>query len=476
MKVKDKKQIIYMLLGQGLTMFFSLLLPAFLSRILDPNGFGVYSQFNLLLFFFVSFLGFGFSAELFYFFPNESDRQKKNIIIYCFVALIILGCVAGITMYFTPLYDFLVSEVGFNIANILIVVVMLSLPSNIMNALYVVKNDNLSALLYQPIFAASKLILLICGVCFFSEYIFIYYAFLLLTIVQFLFVLMYVCVAIKKIGGRVDFDPDLINRQINYMIPLGLGNSLKVFLDQMDRLIILWSVSASSFAVYAIAIFGVPGLQQIYLTFSQVYLKNIVLSIKNNDEKNALLIYRNMFSIVMSYTIPVLIFSALYSRHIIIFMFSDKYSEASDLYSLYLLVIFFSAFGSGIFIKAMDKNKYLLFSYALTILTSMPLTLLLVSKFSLLGGVCSAILSSALQRILLAYFDSKVLKISLMKMFPVVVLFKIIAVTAICSVLVLSLDYFFDARDGFYTLARAGTIYFLSWFLLMRLLKVLKNE
>lgn len=457
-------------------MFFSLLLPAFLSRVLDPNGFGIYAQFNLLLFFFVSFLGFGFSAELFYFFPNESDRQKKNIIIYCFIALIVLGGFAAIIMYFTPLYYFLVSEVGFGIANILIFVVMLSLPSNIMNALYVVRDDNLSALLYQPIFSASKLILLICGIYFFSDYIYMYYAFLLLTIIQFLFVLMYVCVAIRKIGGRVDFDPYLINRQINYMIPLGLGNSLKVVLDQMDRLIILWSVSASSFAVYTVAIFGVPGLQQIYLTFSQVYLKNIVLAIKNNDASNAVLIYRNMLSIVMSYTIPVLVFASIYSRDIIIFMFTDKYLEASNLYSLYLLIIFFSAFGSGIFLKAMDKNKYLLFSYALTILISIPLTFFLVSKFSLLGGVCSAIVSSAVQRILLAYFDSKVLKINLVKMFPLVVFVKIIATTAICSILVLSLDLFFDISDGFYKISRAGIIYFLSWFLLIRFLKVLKND
>lgn len=156
------------------------------------------------------------------------------------------------------------------------------------------------------------------------------------VIIKFVYVLYYVGRLIKKHPGVCLFDRVILKNQLKYSLPLGLASSTRVLVQQLDRLIILSFVSPALYAIYSIAFYGVPGLNQVYLSISQVYIPRMATAFKQNDSVGVIGLYHSMVTKTLSYTVPIVLVIILFADPIIPYVFSEKYIASIPYFQIYL--------------------------------------------------------------------------------------------------------------------------------------------
>jgi len=428
--VNYRKQMGALITGQMLSMLLSFVLPLILVRILTKNDYGLYAQFNVILAFCTTFFSFGFSSELYFLYPSATRQEKRIQVFQSLLMLFGAGFVAVFLLYVPIIKQYLVSDEIFDKNYIYLVLsVWFSVPEILITALYVLNHDNKTSVLFLPIMAILRvaLVLILYLVCPTIEIIFL--AIVISVIIRFLFLIYYVFKLVRcNIRGRL-INWQLLKKQLNYSVPLGIANSTRVFVQQMDKLIILSFVSPAMYAIYSIAFYGVPGLTQVYLSISQVYIPRMAVAFKSNDLDDLVALYHSMVSKTLSYTIPIVFIIILFANSVVTFVFSSKYVDSIPYFRLYLLTFIISSIGCGNVLRATGETRKSLLAYIYTAIVLLPFTYLAIKYYSLNGAITAAILGSIFPKLLLSIYDARAIQISILKLYPWVIISKILLIS-----------------------------------------------
>ena len=410
--VNYKKQMGALITGQMFSLLLNFLLPLILVRILTKNDYGVYAQFNVILSFCTVFFSFGLSSELYYSYPSATERERRILIFQSLLLLFIAGIVAFGVLYIPVIKQYIISDGSFSNNYLYLgLAVWFSVPEILITALYVLNHLYLKWPKIESIFIAIVISIAI----------------------KFFYVSFYAFELIKKNEGTRLIDRHILQEQLKYSIPLGIASSTRVFVQQMDKLIILAFVSPAAYAIYSIAFYGVPGLTQVYLSISQVYIPRMAAAYKSNDLNNVITLYHSMVSKTLSYTIPIVLIVILFADPIIPFVFSSKYIDSIPYFQLYLLTFIVSSIGCGNILRATGETRKSLLAYVYTAIILIPFTYLAIKFYYLNGAIVAAILGSILPKLLLSMYDAKAIRISIFRLYP----WKIISKIFLISILIL---------------------------------------
>lgn len=443
MTISYKKQMVALIAGQLTSLLLSFMLPIILVRVLSVDEYGYYSQFNVVLSFAIVFFSFGVSSELYYFFPRETAENKSVIVLQSFLMLVLLSLITLLFFQLPFLRRFLISN-EFLEKNFyyLALSIFLSIPTVIVSALYVVNHNNLISVLYLPFFTIIKvaIILILYGI--YKNVNSIFIAILTGSFLQFVFTVVYTLRVFLKNKGSSIINFEILRKQIKYILPLGLASSLRILSQQLDKLIILIFVTPAAYAIYSVAFYGIPGLNQVYLSISQVYIPRMTEAYSKKDIGNVVNLYKSMVSKTLSYTIPIVMIICLYADKIIPFIFSEKYIESVFYFQLYLVTFIFSALGNGNILKATGNTSRILYSYVFSLIVIIPSTYMLIKYFALNGAILSAVLGSVLPRIFLTFYDMRIVSVQMIDFFPWSEIVKMSIISAIFVIPFIILKYF----------------------------------
>lgn len=447
--VNYKRQMGALISGQMLSLLLGFVLPLILVRILSKHDYGLYAQLNVILAFCTTFFSFGFSSELYYSYPTASESNKKILVSQSFMLLLLMGVVAFAILYIPFVRQHIASDDEFlNLYNFLTLSVLFSVPEIIITVLYVLNHDNKTSALFLPSMTILR-VLLILG-CYWIEPSIksVFIAVFLSCLLKFLYVLIYTLKTIKNKNGIKILDVKILRSQLFYSIPLGIANSTRILVQQLDKLIILSFVSPAVYAVYSIAFYGVPGLAQVYLSISQVYIPRMATSYKNSDIKGLMALYHSMVSKTLSYTVPVVLVIMLFADPIIPFVFSDKYIDSIPYFRIYLLTFIVQSVGCGNLLRATGETRRSLMAYIYTAIIMLPFTYFAIKYFYLNGAIVSATLGAVLPKILLSVYDSKAVSSDLIHLFPWNNILKIVLISFVCLIPFIFI-YFYVGHSNF---------------------------
>ena len=298
-----RKQLAALLTGQMLSLALSFIVPLILVRLLTTNDYGLYSQFNVVLSFCTAFFAFGLSSELYYSYPTAPSDQRRILISQCYVMLTVMGLIAGLILALPFVKNYVTEAPTFSDNYIfLILSVILSVPDVIITVLYVLNNDHKVSASFLPVSTIVRVLLIFLFYYIDPSIKSLFLAIFFSVLLKYIFILAYSISLIRKNKGEKYFDKQIFINQLKYSLPLGFASSTRILLQQIDKMILLGFITPSAYAIYAIAFYGVPGLTQVYLSISQVYIPRMVIAHKNSDIYQVKALYHSMVSKTLSYT------------------------------------------------------------------------------------------------------------------------------------------------------------------------------
>lgn len=445
-----KKQIGALITGEMLSLLLGFILPLILVRILTKNDYGLYAQFNVILSFCMVFFSFGFSSELYYSYPLAKDKEKRILV---FQSLMLLFLAAGLSvfiLYIPAIQNYFISDSSFEESYLyLVVAIFLSIPEVLITSLYVLNHDNITSAFFLPLMTVLRVVLILCLYWLYPYIETVFVAIILSSMIKLLYVIKYTYHVMDNHGRGKIVDWNILKSQLRYSIPLGMASSVRIFVQQMDKLIILSFVSPSVYAIYSIAFYGVPGLTQVYLSISQVYIPRMSIAYKEADIQTLLGLYHSMVSKTLSYTIPILLIIMLFADPIVPFVFSSKYIDSIPYFRIYLLTFIVSSIGCGNILRAIGETKRSLSAYVYTAIIMLPFTYFSIRLYSLNGAIIAATIGAIFPKVLLSIYDAKSINKLLYQLYPWKEIYKIMVIS-ITSIVPFILIYIYIGHSNFW--------------------------
>lgn len=383
-----------LIVGKLFALIATFTIPMFLTRFLTKADYGLYAQLYTVLVFLTGFFGFGISSNLYYYYPTANQYNRRIYVFQTLLLMFILSATAALVLAFPSLRYLLIGTGELNLySSTIIILAVIMIPSNIIAPLYVVKNDHKTAIIYPLVEVILRACLVVIFVLIQSGVKSVFNAMITSAVLILLFILYY---TFKEIGLNKIFTPikiELLKNQISYSLPFGMAVSINTFARMFDKILCISYLSTATYATYAIAFYGIPGIQQIYDSLAQVAVIRMTENLQNGNKIEAHRIYKKMVGQTYSFSVPAILIVVLYAKKIITFLFTDKFIDSTHLFQAYLGTFLIVMLGVGLILRASGETKYSFLAYFLSALISVPSTFFLIKHFGLWGAMSGAIFS-----------------------------------------------------------------------------------
>jgi O-antigen/teichoic acid export membrane protein len=454
------RQTASIMAGKIIALIATFTMPLFLTRFLTKYEYGIFSQFYLVVNFCIVIFSLGVHTNLYFFYPNANDKERKSLIVHTIIFLMLFTFIAIGLVNIPFLNKYLIGRGDLlNYVGFISLGILFLLPVYIIEPLYVAKVDNVTSIMYPPAVVLLRLACVICFAVYWHSLKGVFSGIILAGFSCFAFVMFYSLKGIKFNHIRNVINPGLAKKQLKYSLPFGLTLVLNTLAQQFDKIICISFLVPAAYATYSVAFYGIPGVEQLYQSLSQVYL--IKMAAKHHENKTTDIsdIYKSLVTKTYSFSIPAIMLVSLYAKRIIVLFFTSKYIDAVPLFRIYILSFLVFMLGAGLILRATDKTNLSLKSYLYSSVITLPLTYFLIKYFGIWGGMTSAMFSIILPKTLQLRYEMKLIKSNFFTYFP----WKKFLIIALISVIALIpfylMDYFFEY--GNIVMALLGALYLL---------------
>lgn len=414
----DTKFAGYIALGKILSIILNFSIPLFLTRFLSKSDYGLYSGYYTVTLFLSAIFSMGIYSCLFYFYPTAEDSDKKKYVGNVFLSLVVFGFAGFVFTLLPYVTETLIGEGELlNYATVIAISVLLTVPSTMLSPLYVVRLDRINTVLYPPLEMITKIIIIYVCVIFGGTLSYILWGLVIFQLLIFIYTLLNVVIN-RQLHYTFAVDRKLLKKQLAYAIPFGFTIILNTFSQRFDKIISISFLSASDYAIYSVAFFGIPGIQQVYDSLSQVNVMQMTTEYQNGNKEEIIRIYHNFITKTLSFSTPVILIVFLYSAEMISFLFTAKYIEATFFFRIYILSFIIGMLGAGTILRATGKTKLSFKAYLISVVFTVPITYFLIKSYGAYGAITSAMLGIIMPKIIQCYFEIRFLNSSIAEYFP----------------------------------------------------------
>src|SRR5690554_67544 len=451
--VSDNKQTFWLAFGKIISLVATLIVPLFLTRFLDKDEYGFYNQFNTVLFFLSSFFSFGMYSNIFYYYPSLHVSKLKSLLVHTILFLASFGVLSGIFVFIPVFSSFLLANEALQNYKITIYFLTIILTlTTIIHPLYVVRKDIRLSVWFPTFQVAIKAIAIVAFFIYIPTIESVINAIVISSLLVLLVIAVYIYKIFKKLPSDTLIDNSLMKQQFNYNLPIGLSVALKTFSQRFDKLIGITYLSASSYASYSVAFFGIPGIQQIYDSISQVTIINMVKCFVNEEVEKAHLLYKSMVIKTMSFSVPLILIVCLNAKAIITFLFTAKYADATVLFQMYLISFIFVMLGAGLILRASGHTKFIIRAFLFASIITIPATYFLIKYYGSIGAMSGALLSIILPKIYQVKKEIEITNSTLKSFLPWKSIGMIFLISGICLIPFVFVNIFYDFNNIIYVI------------------------
>jgi O-antigen/teichoic acid export membrane protein len=178
--------------------------------------------------------------------------------------------------------------------------------------------------------------------------------------------------------------------QFKYSIYLVAQLPMVLLAANLDKLIVMGFLSASSFAIYAIGALTMPLLPTLRAALVNTLVPEVADKYHETGKvpTESLHAWRRAIQLTALIIIPAFIFLEIFSHELIVGLYTIKYAESVPVFRAYLLLVPSYLLSFGIFFQGTGHTKPILISSIVFLITNVVLSLVL---FRFLGMVGPAI-------------------------------------------------------------------------------------
>ena len=428
--------------GRILAMLAGFVMPLFLTRFLSQENYGLYNQFYVLLGFVGNIFSFGMQSNLYYFYPNSNKPTQKSLVGNTLITMIALSLIAVLFLIVPQLSSlFIKSEKLLQYAYLIGVCIFFYIPTYLLFPLFVIKGDKKSSVIFPPAENIVRIAFVIVAALTFGSLKSIFIALIVYHLILFLITIVYSYAPIRKIEGRL-FDWTLLKSQLVYVLPFGLAVILNTLLRQFDKMLCISYITPEEYAIYALAFFGIPGINQVYDSIGEVYILNMAAAYKEGDNKKTVAFYQEYVWKLLSFSMPLILIFSLFAPTVFELLFPERYLASVPFFRIYILSFIIGALGAGLVLRASGKTRYSLRAYLYSAPFYLIFTYFAIKYYGTWGAITSAMLGIMLPKTFQIYFEMRLLGMPFSKYMPWRMLAKIVAVSFLFFVPVFMLDIF----------------------------------
>jgi len=409
-----------------------IILSILLARSLSKTDYGTYVQISMIVQLFGVLLSFGIPSSLTYFLPKNIDKRQLILrsfwIMFCvglFGLSLILLFKNNIAQFFNnPLLNMYMNYAGLG--------VLLLLGSLVYKPILLYKKETLLLakleIFRSIIFLGSMILCVILA----PKVIYFIGIFIACFIIDFIFTIIIVVkeVIACKNGGTEN--SVTVQSQLQYSWPLGMTVLCWYSGKELDKYVISHYMKPEELAIYSRGAIEIPLVHLLANTISQIKQPDWVAQWDSGNISSLLAGWHSTIIKAALVIFPSFIFLELVSGHFISLLYSDKYSDSTGIFSLYLLILPLQITSYTAIVESTGKNKLVLIGYVAQITISVLISGFTIKYLGWYGPALVSVLGLYAWTIYVLIITANIFRIKFGEVFPWSRLAKILLIS-VCS-------------------------------------------
>jgi len=470
---KISESAVLLIIGKTIQAVSGFVLLLFFVRILDKDVFASYQLYVLVAMTLAIFMSAGLPQSYYYFLPKLSKQQQKGFIIETmksqFFIYMVFSCIVLImALYFEV--ESLKDRFYFGLI-LLSSVVLFVLYETLLSILISLKKGDVSAGI-SVLFGVMYLIVQLIVVYFYRNAEIIY---LSLISVYGITLLYGMRVLSKHYNGVSNSSSGItIKQRFAYALPLWGSYAIGQINRRLDSLLIASFFTASVFATYNVGAREIPLIGIISYNLTQIIMPKLVEYHNSGQVNHFIKIWHKSVSVSAYLTYPVFFALFLFSGEVIRLLYTDAYSDAAEVFRVYLILILFRVTVYGQVVSATGKTKSVFKGVILCFVINIIFS---VGMLDYIGWVAPAYGTVLAQVILIVYLLNQVTK-ELSIPFRRILPYKKLILTALISLIFAGITYkiYHLYYDGFFVLGILMCFYFLIYLITIWMVGIIEDQ
>lgn len=443
MNIALSTQVIFIFLGKSFGLLISLLIPIILARSFSQDDFGLYIQIIFVVSVLIEVSKWGIINSLYHYYSTNS-KSRAELLSQSFYMLLLIGLIiATIILFFDDqIYNFLNIVDEPKLLGAMIIYVLLMLSSLILDSIYILEKKVLTFFIYEIVNKSLKAVFILFAFSMYGTIIHIIYFITLYAFVKFIFTYFYLRQNYKISLFKIK--KSLLVDQIKYFMPIGCARLVGEIGKKADKFLLIYFLSPTSYAIYAIAYLGIPVISLLVTSISQVVVPKMSLSFKNNEILSIKQLWHKAIFKYALLIIPLIGLFEILAEEIIIILFTDKYVDSVVIYQIFLLGIFLNVFSPSIVLRSVKKTKVIFYSHFFSAIAAIICGYFLIKSYGMIGGAISFLIASTVRTFIQLAAIKKFLTLKLVELVPWSLIFRITIISVISSLLIMILPFHID--------------------------------
>lgn len=433
------KKTAILTLGQVAGLGIGFVIPIFLSRWLTVEAYGTYKQLMFLYVLALLTVHMGIDWGLFYFIKREPSRAPLFSLNVMLVDLgmatlvIAVGVIGGnffaallknpeLALYFPAFAPFL----------------LFSVPAHHFHHYLVVLDRIKAAFWLMVIFESTKALIILAGYFFFNSLFVVLWGLGALALVRLLALLWWNLYLCGKYEQPLREHRANLREQIRFALPLGISNLVTLLL-RLDRFIVSSFFGLKSFTVYSVGCFELPVVENTVTTMADLMSFDMVEARKTEDWEKIKTLWLSTLKRIALLHLPLAVFSIVFAREIITFIYSETYAESASYFVVFSLIFLLPSFTPEVIFRVFAKPGWILRIRAVAVVYTLSFVAIFAWALGPLGALYGKLAADLITAVVQLTCARRLMNLSAAEILPYK---EIAAVTLVSATAAVTLQHF----------------------------------
>jgi len=413
----------FLTFAKFLTLLFGIVLAKILSQGLSLEGYGTYSQANLVVSVVTSLCLFGLGDAVNFFYNKKDDKQAEEARMYIintvfFIELVVGGICALATVLFRDAICIYFDNPL--LSNILIVASLLPVFGNIIyfyQVMYISVGKAKMMAFYNLVLFLIKLVSAYIAVYVVKNILWIYIVLVLMDIMQ---VLVYKLTLRSNdvFVNPFKFSLKYIKPILAYSLPMGVYAMTSILTRDIDKLVIGRIAGTETLAIYTNCSKHLP-FDFFVVSFATVLIPHIVRCVTEKNKEQSVTLFSSYMKIGY-YSVWILGGAVLIAPAAVIsFLYADAYVVGKTVFVLYVFDNMLRFASMHLVLTAAGKAKNLMAYSLVSLVLNVILNIILYYAMGMIGPAVATLIVALIYTLMVMEKTVKVLEVKWSEIFDV---------------------------------------------------------
>jgi len=453
--------------GRFLGFVAAFAIPVVLARVFNLQEFGTYKQLFLIVATLYGIAQCGMAESLYYFLPQESQRNGS----YVFNTLVVLGSTGLLVLLMLWLWREEVANLLNNpqLAAYLPMIglyLLFTLLAVVLEIVMTVRRQHLAASCSYAMSDLVRAVLLVLPVLWFADLYWLLAGALVFALLRVMAMRVYV---MRQFGDQLHADAATLKKHLGYAIPFGLAGLIEIVQTNFHLYAVSWFFDTATFAIYAVGCLQIPLVDFLMSSTCNVMMVNMRESSLAGDHDAVKAIWLDSIRKLALVFCPLVGVLLVTAQQLIVLLFTDTYSASVPIFMVWTVSMLFATLLTDGALRVFAQTRFLILQNLVRLALIAGLIQWFLQQYQLTGAILVTLIATAVSKAMALARIKVVMALPFHSLLP----WKQLAQTLLLATLamlpaLLFKILFVDGVSGLFLLIGTGTIYTLSYYLLLQ--------